>query len=69
MQVVESGQELMPHINNPLMIPCSKKAAKTPIRDISRNMGKVVHETLDVQDDQCGSDDGGGDIQIPAAKK
>ena len=69
MEVVESGEELMPHKTNPLMIPCSEKAAETPTRDISRNRDRVVPTTLEVQEDECGSDDGGGGLQILAPKK
>jgi hypothetical protein len=69
MEAVESGEELMPHRTNPLMIPCSEKAAETPIREISRNRGRVVPATLEVQEDECGSDDGGGGLQRPAPKK
>ena len=66
---VESGEELMPHRTNPLMIPCSEKVAETPIREISRNRGKLVPETLEVQEDEFGSDDGGGGLKRLALKK
>lgn len=69
MEAVESGEELMPHRTSPLMIPCSEKAAETPIRKISRNRGRVVPAALEVQEDECGSDDNGGGIQRPALKK
>lgn len=69
MEAVESGEELMPHRTSPLMIPCSDKAAETPIRKISRNRGRVVPAALEVQQDECGSDDDGGGLQRPAPKK
>jgi len=69
MEAVESGEELMPHRTSPLMIPCPEKAPETPIRKISRNRGRVVPTALEVQEDECGSDDDGGGIQRPALKK
>lgn len=69
MEAVESGEELMPHRTSPLIIPCSEKAAETPIRKISRNSGRVVPATLEVQEDERGSDNNGGGIQRPALKK
>ena len=69
MEAVESGEELMPHRTNPLMIPCFEKVVETPIREISRNRGRVVPTALEVQEDECGSDDGCGGLQGPALKK
>lgn len=69
MEVFESGEELMTHRTSPLMIPCSEKAVETPIRYISRNRGRLVRANLEVQEDECGSDDGGGGLQGPAPKK
>ena len=41
----------MPHRTNPPMILCSEKVVETPIREISRNRGKVVLATLEVYED------------------
>jgi len=68
-EAIESGEELMPHRTSPLMIPYFEKAAKTPIREISRNRGIVVPAALEVQEDECGRDDDGGGIQRPSPKK
>lgn len=69
MEVVESGEELVPHKTSPLLIPCSEKAVEIPIRKISRNRGRVVPTTLEVEEDECVSDDDGGSLQRPASKK
>jgi len=51
------------------MIPRFKKDAEIPLREISRNKGRVVPATIEVQVDECGSDDGGGGLQRSAPKK
>lgn len=43
-----SGEELVPHRTNPLMIPYYEKVAETPIKEISRKRGRVVPIALEV---------------------